>query len=192
MKTTRSLRQMARNHIIGAPNEDSRDENMLYLDILGTMLKNPSSPYFFYFNTPITTFGVPSQSLRIRDCQEEYLDFAMNRCKVERREALELLNLVGHEPVRTNALLLDVGKVHNKKLVMALELNRNQHYEVPENGDERANFARVLFRDMLKERELRKISEMLEVNYCRRNNGSANTEECLQINHILYDFVHNV
>lgn len=192
MKTTRSLRQIARSHIIGTPHEDSRDENMLYLDILSTMLENPSSSYYYYFNTPITTFGVPSQTLRIRDCQEGYLNFAMKRCQIERREALELLNMVGHEPIRTNTLLLDVGKTFNGKLIMALELNREQHYNVPEDFEDRANFARTLFRDMLKEQELRKVSDMFEVNYYRRDNGSANTEECLTTNRILYNFVHNI
>ena len=191
MTTYESL-DTAFDHLIGDPNEISRDEQTMYLDVLNSMLTHPGSQYYFYFNQPITAFGVPSKSLRIRDHHEEYLGFVMKRCRVGRKEALELMALVGHEPIRTNTLLLDVGKVYQGKLVMALELNRAQHYRVPEDNDSRQKFARAIFGDMLKEKELRKISEILEVNYCRRQEGSATTAENLQIDRILYDFVHIV
>lgn len=192
MRTNRAMRKAVRSHVIGSPNSNSKDEQLLYLDIVRNLYKNPSSECLFYFNTPITDFGVPSKSLHIRDFQEEYIDFVMGQCNATHRVALDLLSLVGGEAIRTNKLLLDVAKVRDGQIVTAIELNRGQHYYVPDDESARKQFARARFCDMVKEKEMKKLCEFFAANYCTFGECGASSEETMRLNQLLFDFTHNI
>lgn len=192
MKTNRAMRKAVRSHVVGKPNPNSRDELLLYKDIIRNLYQKPESEYYFHFNIAITDFGVPSKSMRIRDFQEEYINFVMERCRVTRRMALELLSMVGGEAVRTNKLLLDVAKVRNGRIETAIELNRGQHYYIPEDTLAQKKFARDQFCDMLKEMEMKKLCEFFAANYCTLGECGASSEENFRLSQILFDFTHNI
>ncbi len=184
--------QAADERLKGNVNGLSRDEMSLYDDIYASIMQQPETPYVFYFNERIVNFGVPSKSFKIHNEQEAYIEFAMTRCGISRAEAIELLCKISTDPVRTNTLMLDVGKVCDGKLIMALELNRSQHYNIPDDTTKLPIFARDLFCDMVKERELRKVGAFAAIDFSRRANGTADTEEMLATNKLLYRFVHEL
>ena len=189
---SRAARQKASKHVIGDANEFSREENSLYLDARDVMMMNPNSQYYFYFNQPIVEFGVPSKAFKIRDLRDDYINFVMARCRVGKNEAIELYEAISPEPIRTNALKLDIGKVIRGKLIAAIELNGTQHVIVPEDPEARAAFARIACCDMVKKKELEKICKITEIDFYRRQIGVASTRENLQMDTLLFNFIHEV
>ena len=99
---------------------------------------------------------------------------------------------MGNEPVRTNALKLDVGKVVNGKLVQAIEINGERHYCVPDDVEEQRSFVRGVFCDMVKMKELEAICPITEIDVFERNMGFSTVEKNLQNDTILYNFVHEI
>ena len=168
MINSRNLRKQAYARVHGSPNVKSNDELRLHGLIVSNLYDNPGSKYHFHFNCPITEFGVPTKSVRIQDCRDEFMQYIMNRCLIDQREAIELMNMVD-APIRTNTLLLDVGKTRGNKLIAGLESNRGSHYIVPDTMSERISFARSVFADFVKEVEISKIAEFIEVNHWVKN-----------------------
>jgi hypothetical protein len=168
------IRKKILSHLHGCPDYCSQDELRIHQLILCNLRNKPDSEYEFYFNEAITTFGVPTKSIMIQDCRDAFIAYVMNRCDVERYEAIEFVNMID-SPIRTNTLLLDVGKVLDGKLIMALESNRGSHYIVPDDMEKRKKFARGLFADFVKETELKKITEFVEVNHWAKNIGSKDS-----------------
>ena len=182
----------AAKRIVGAPNESSREEKALYSSVYASVLNNPNTKYEFHFNSSIVYFGVPTKTIKVREHFSEFIDFLMSRCRVSNAEAIELINLMGNEPVRTNALKLDVGKVVKGRLVQAIEINGERHYCVPDDVEEQRSFVRGVFCDMVKMKELEAICPITEIDIFERNMGFSTVEKNLQNDTILYNFVHEI
>lgn len=182
----------AAKRIIGSPNESSREEKALYSSVYTSVLNNPNTKYEFHFNSSIVHFGVPTKTIKVREHFSEFIDFLMSRCRVSNAEAIELINLMGNEPVRTNALKLDVGKVVKGRLVQAIEINGERHYCVPDDVEEQRSFVRGVFCDMVKMKELEAICPITEIDVFERNMGFSTVEKNLQNDTILYNFVHEI
>ena len=181
-----------KKHLIGMPSQDSNEEQTLCSDIRGVLFQNPNTPYIFMFNQPLYVFHVPTKSFKMSEYQNEFLDYMVKRCHIDRRIAIELYEIADKTPVRTNALKLDVAKVKNGKLEMALELNSATHYDIPDDITACADFARRVFCDMIKQKVLSAVTNFVEVDFAQRREGTAPTASNLKTAKILYDFVHNI
>lgn len=186
------LRHAPKKKIDGLYNDLSNDERLLYQDIERNLELNPDSPYSFLFNKDLIEFGVPSNCFYIKDYKNQYMQFIQRRCRVSENEALYLLTLVGEEAVHAANLSVDVAKVRGKEIILAMELNRGQHYVVPTRLAEQKIFAREVFRDMIKEQELRKVCNFYVANYCLLSDYGISSTEVKELVTTLYDFTHDL
>lgn len=180
----------AKKHIIGGPNEDSKEERALYNSTYTNLLDNPKTPYVYHFNSSIIHFGVPTKTIKVGEHLTEFIDFLMGRYRISHREAIELIESMSKEPVRTNTLKLDAGKVLKGRLVQAIEINGAQHYCIPDDVEKQPSAVREIFCDMIKMKEMEAICPITEINIYERESGHSTVEKNLQTDTILYDFVH--
>ena len=180
----------AKKHIIGGPNEESKEEKALYNSTQLNLLDNPNTPYVFHFNTPIIHFGVPTKTIKVGEHITEFIDFLMGRYRISHREAIELIEGMPKDPVRTNTLKLDAGKVLKGRLAQAIEINGAQHYCIPDDVEKQPSAVREIFCDMIKMKEMEAICPITEINIYERESGHSTVEKNLQTDTILYDFVH--
>lgn len=187
-----ALRRAPKAKITGNYNDCSNDERLLYQDIERNLELVPHTPYAFLFNINMVELGAPSNSFYIKDYKNKYLQFVQSRCRVSENEALHLLTLVGEEAVHAINLSVDVVKVRGKEIVLAMELNRGQHYIVPPRLAEQKVFAREVFRDMIKEQEMRKVCNFYVANYNLLTEYGISSTEVAELVRVLYDFTHNL
>lgn len=182
--------EMALSHTYGDIDENSRDEMKMYQLVVNNLCEKPDTQYHFHFNRPITEFGVPSKCVRMQDNKDRFIEYAMQRCDVTRREAIAMIGFVGQEPIRTNKLHLDIGKIDgNGNLVAGLESNRGLHYVLPDSFNQMVTFARGVFADMVKETEIRKIADFIEVNHCIQHTHGIGSDEYYQQDLAVRQFV---
>jgi hypothetical protein len=178
-------------HIKGEINANSQAECNVYQELIRNLNKNIDSKYNYWLNVPITELGVPSKKVYMQDYKEQYIKFVEDRCQIDRDYAIELMNMV-KEPVRTSALLLDIGKMLNDELIAGLEINGKQHYEIPSNYQDVEKFAKQLFADMIKNIEVNKIAPLKTANSCYQSNRGPCSTEYFNYVKTLREFTHEL
>lgn len=184
--------EAVKKHLIGMPSLDSIEEQTLCSDIRGVLYQNPDTPYVFMFNQPLYVFNVPTKSYKMSEYQNEFLEYMVMQCRIDRQTAIELYEIADKTPVRTNALKVDAAKVKDGKLEIALELNSSTHYDIPDDFTVCADFARRMFCDMIKRKVLSSMTNFVPIDFSQRRDGTMSTKEHLRTAKLLYDFVHNV
>lgn len=189
---TKEERQIVNKHLHGSPSENSNVEKHVYFITKRTLqdsIKKGLEPgCHFCFNKPLYEIGVPTQRIRPSECKDEFLTFVMSRCCLDKEEAIELYNLLNDKDVRTNSLKADFVKIKNGKPIVVVELNTNIHYQLP--SEERyAFFARRLFDDFVKIREIQKIAEYVEIDLRVQDEYGVGSQENTYINCRLNDII---
>lgn len=178
--------------IHGTCQGDSSAERSLLSSIKTALANNLNTKYNFCFNLPITDFGIPSRYVRLQDIYDEYIDFTMKRCLVDREDAVSLMNKIENQRVRLRTLKLDVGKRIGNKLIAGIELNGPEHYEIPEDEDAQKIFARKLFTDCVKEIELRRIAQIYVADLRTYSSNGVGSLEHLNIANEIYSFANEM
>lgn len=184
--------QFVHKRIFGKCQGDSAAERSFLAAIKSALIKNPKTKYNFCFNFPITKFGIPSRYVRLQEIDNEYINFVMRRCLIDREDAVALMNKIENPRIRLATLKLDVGKRIGKKLIAGVELNGPEHYEVPEDEELQKQFARKQFADCVKEIELRRIAHIYISDLRTYSSDGVGSLEHLDIANELYSFANNL
>ena len=182
---TKEQRRIVKKYLHGSPDEHSNVEKHFYSITKRTLQdsieKGLEPGCHFYFNKPLYEIGVPTQRIRPSECKDEFLKFIMNRCCLYKEEAIDLYNLLNDKAVRTNSLKADFVKIKDGKPTVIVELNTSLHY-VLLNEEGHASFARRLFNDFVKIREIQKLAEYVEIDLRIQDEYGVGSQENTYIN----------